>query len=359
MSIDLHQAEGGNIMAQQTFEKKLRNMKAMLDMTQQFFKQVMVKDQDYGVIPGTDKPGLLKPGAEKLCELYGYAATINHIDEVKDRETGYYEATVYIEIVERRSGMLVGHGVGSANNYESKYRYRWVSDKKLPRDIDPKTLKSQVRNGKYGEYVVYRLENDDLYSQWNTILKMAKKRALVDAVLQCTQSSGIFAQGEDELAEWVDAAVEMEPEPPSTPAVKVKEQISPEQHDLIWRKSERFEKDLTKRAAWLKSTYGLDVAKKQGRWAISCTYERAHEVIADLVAKEKAETSKKEPSKSELDFTNFWSSVKNLRLTEKDVHKHAAAYFNVPELKSLKEIPDLDQAGLGKFLLHLRELVGA
>ena len=32
-------------------------------------------DGDYGIIPGTDKPALLKPGAEKLCEIYGLAHT--------------------------------------------------------------------------------------------------------------------------------------------------------------------------------------------------------------------------------------------------------------------------------------------
>ena len=37
---------------------------------------VMVKGQDYGVIPGTAKPTLLKPGAEKLAEYYGYAPIV-------------------------------------------------------------------------------------------------------------------------------------------------------------------------------------------------------------------------------------------------------------------------------------------
>ena len=37
----------------------------------QFTKKVMKSGKDYGVIPGTDKPTLLKPGAEKLCSLFG------------------------------------------------------------------------------------------------------------------------------------------------------------------------------------------------------------------------------------------------------------------------------------------------
>ncbi len=35
-----------------------------------FVKAQMRKDIDYGIIPGTKKPSLLKAGAEKLCRLF-------------------------------------------------------------------------------------------------------------------------------------------------------------------------------------------------------------------------------------------------------------------------------------------------
>ena len=35
-----------------------------------FVKAQMQRDVDYGVIPGTSKPSLLKPGAEKLLRLF-------------------------------------------------------------------------------------------------------------------------------------------------------------------------------------------------------------------------------------------------------------------------------------------------
>ena len=35
-----------------------------------FVRTCMVSGTDYGVIPGTDKPTLLKPGAEKLVDLF-------------------------------------------------------------------------------------------------------------------------------------------------------------------------------------------------------------------------------------------------------------------------------------------------
>ena len=33
--------------------------------------------------------------------------------------------------------------------------------------------------------------------------------------------------------------------------------------------------------------------------------------------------------------------MKNLKMSEDDVHKEAAAYFNIPDLKSLDDIPGL------------------
>ena len=37
----------------------------------EFTRRIMVRDQDFGEIPGTNKPTLLKPGAEKLCNFFG------------------------------------------------------------------------------------------------------------------------------------------------------------------------------------------------------------------------------------------------------------------------------------------------
>jgi hypothetical protein len=44
----------------------------------------MVKDQDFGEIPGTSKPTLLKPGAEKLCNFFGLEPEFTPIVEDLD-----------------------------------------------------------------------------------------------------------------------------------------------------------------------------------------------------------------------------------------------------------------------------------
>ena len=46
---------------------------------------------------------------------------------------------------------------------------------------------------------IHESDIDSLIDQWNTVLKMAKKRALVDAVLAATRSSELFSRTKQEL----------------------------------------------------------------------------------------------------------------------------------------------------------------
>ncbi len=198
--------------------KKLDAMKLKLNLTREFFREVMQEGVDYGVIPGTDKPTLYKPGAEGLCEFYNLAPTVASKIEDKNHETGYYAVDITIRLIHRGTGSIIAEGVGHANTYESRYRWRWVSEKDLPKGISKEDLVTRERSGRYGNFVQYRLENDDMHSIWNTVLKMAKKRALVDAVLSATRSSGIFAQTQEELDAYLQGYdPEGEPEDHPTP----------------------------------------------------------------------------------------------------------------------------------------------
>lgn len=193
----------------QEMATRLADMKQRLGLVQTFFRDVMIDGQDYGVIPGTDKPTLLKPGAEKLCELYGYAIHVITEREDKCRDTGFYDCAVRVQLIARRTGDVVAEGVGEANTYESRYRYRWVWPNQVPKGIDRSVLVTrETRSGK----TQYRLENDDLFSLWNTVRKMAKKRALVDATLSSTRSSGIFTQDMEDLRDWAGAGIVIDAE---------------------------------------------------------------------------------------------------------------------------------------------------
>lgn len=111
---------------------------------------------DYGQIPGTPKPSLLKPGAEWLLKWFG----LNHHFEMVERDQndqGINWSVTYRCIVTDPEGRVAATCDGHASRDERK----WENLTKTP---------------------------------WNTLVKMAQKRALVGAALQATGTSGVFTQ---------------------------------------------------------------------------------------------------------------------------------------------------------------------
>ena len=145
---------------------------------QRTVQDLMVRGHDYGVIPGTgDRATLLKPGAEKILKLLGLADQYVIMDSVEDWNRPLFRYLIKCQAVNVNTGVVIAEGLGECNSMESKYRYRWEgtgSDR-------------------------HRIENDDIYSQVNTILKMAKKRAMVDAALSVGRLSDLFTQDLEDL----------------------------------------------------------------------------------------------------------------------------------------------------------------
>ena len=161
----------------------------------------MIKDQDYGVIPGTGtKPTLLKPGAEKISKLLGLADTYEIVDRQEQWDEGFFRYLVRCTLTHINSGMVVSEGLGECNSMESKYRYRWAWPSEVPEGFDKVHAASKTITKKDGTKAkLYRVDNDDVYSQVNTIVKMAKKRALVDAALSAGRLSNVFTQDIEDL----------------------------------------------------------------------------------------------------------------------------------------------------------------
>ena len=79
--------EEGGLMAQDDILSPVMNLavaKRRLAEFQEFVKDYLKEGEDFGIIPGTPKPTLLKPGADKLCELYGLADSYRILDKVED-----------------------------------------------------------------------------------------------------------------------------------------------------------------------------------------------------------------------------------------------------------------------------------
>lgn len=228
-----------------------------LQELQAFVQQSMVRDVDYGVIPGTgDKSTLYQPGAQKLAEIYGFSHRFEPVEVVKDWDRGFFYFEYRCLLVSRRNGQMVGEGIGSCNSRESKYAGRWVAASdvppgmnkeslqkrtgarwvfasEVPAGVDKRSLPTQERRSKKGgTYTVYKLvdeqylvPNPDPYSLVNTMQKMAAKRAYIHAVIAATRSSGILTQDVEDLPPEVFGEAEEarswereeEPDDPPTP----------------------------------------------------------------------------------------------------------------------------------------------
>lgn len=153
---------------------------AVQNETRALVHQALKEGRDYGKIPGTNKNTLYKPGAERTNAAFAVypefeivEKEIDHDREVhwtkKGRSGSYsgvsqglYRYVLKCYLIHRESGAIIGTGVGSCSTLESKYIDR-------PRDLE------------------------------NTVFKMAKKRAYVDATLTAYGLSDEFTQDVEDM----------------------------------------------------------------------------------------------------------------------------------------------------------------
>ncbi|WP_345948678.1 hypothetical protein ABDD95_17700 [Mucilaginibacter sp. PAMB04274] len=203
-------------------QSSITHMAQMRNALIAFTKEVLVKDQDYGVVPGVQKPTLLKPGAEKLMNLYGLSVEFECTDKVLDIQSKFIAYT-YKATAKNRDGRIVTQCEGSVNSFEPKYRYVWL-EKAKPVQATQDKLKAEgngkFRKGATGWSWVERTENPDLLGLQNTMQKMAQKRAFVGAILLATNASEFFTQDVEDMG-FIDVeATVVEPATEQKAAVK-------------------------------------------------------------------------------------------------------------------------------------------
>ena len=190
----------------------------------EFVRTVMREGIDYGRIPGTDKPTLLKPGAEKLCTLFGLACRFDLVRSVEDWDGSQHEGEMFFYYLYRcqlwRGDSILSEGDGSCNSFEQKYRYR-EAQRRCPSCGLAAIIKGKEEYGggwlcfkkkggcgmKFADddaeitsQPVGRVPNENIADQVNTIQKMAQKRALIAATLLAVNGSEFFTQdGEDRI----------------------------------------------------------------------------------------------------------------------------------------------------------------
>lgn len=199
------------------FDRRLASLEQGRDRIARIQRALMVLDVDYGTIPGTPKPTLLKPGAEKLCFAYGLVADFDPRRMLGDGVTGphlAYQTRCDLHLGSL-DGPVVAVGYGSANSWERKHRYR-SGERLCPAcSKSGSIIKGKAEYGggwlcfakkggcgaKFADkdplilaQVVGDIENPDPWDLDTTLLKMAEKRAHVDATLRGTAASGLFTQ---------------------------------------------------------------------------------------------------------------------------------------------------------------------
>ena len=160
-------------------------------VVQEVMQAVMKPEIHFGKIPGTDKPTLFQPGADKLLMAFRIAPEFG-IEDLSTADCVRYRVTC--RGVHQVSGVALGSCVGEASSNEEKYKWRRaVNDKEF--DATPITHR-RVKYGKNYDVKQIRTEPADVA---NTVLKMAEKRAKIGMVLNVTGASDMFGQDLEDL----------------------------------------------------------------------------------------------------------------------------------------------------------------
>jgi len=246
---------------------------------------------DYGVIPGTQAKTLLKPGAEKLTTFFGLRPVFKLVDRIEDWDKGLFAYTYACELW--HGDNMVVSSEASANSFEKRYHWRWVSEAELPPQYsDPASrdglvsvedtisefqfaVKQRETGGKYGkpeEYwdrfqeaidnktavvgqrktrkgdmlptweirgITYRIPNEEAPSLINTLQKMAQKRALVGSTLIAVNASEMFTQDLEDLAGVIDDVPYVVKERQSEPRAAAAQQQEEAENTWIYNRNTR------------------------------------------------------------------------------------------------------------------------
>jgi hypothetical protein len=153
----------------------------------------LIKGQDYGDGSGRGggKPSLLKPGAQRLMSRFQLASEIKTVTRSSD--PGEYAVEVVVVLRNKVTGAAEAEGVGYCTSKERRYARQAVPDIA------------------------------------NTVLKIAKKRGMVDATLDALGIASIFTQDIEDLDLIEDEAPRRRPAPEvAAPAPAPKPKLDPE-----------------------------------------------------------------------------------------------------------------------------------
>jgi hypothetical protein len=171
----------------ESFKNNLQQEKDMRLVLQQYVQDAMVKDHHYYSFKDGDKPALTQEGAHAIASLQKTFFGPPELHETYHEGNDHYSVRARIDVFNQQ-GQRIATGDGMCSTRESKYAYRWYWGNELPAGIDKGKLKTKGNQSN----PQYQLPNQDLPDAYNTVLKMAVKRAKVAAVRQLPLVSELF-----------------------------------------------------------------------------------------------------------------------------------------------------------------------
>jgi len=232
MAVAVRNEGGGPVDRPITMDELKQN----LDFIRQVMGTVMKEGQDYGKVPGCgDKPTLLQPGAQKLLMTFQLTNEVAQ-ETIKDYPGFHREYSFVVRLVSRTGRHW--DGVGTCSTLENKYRFR-KAEIKCPKCGRTTIIAGKAEYG--GGWICFskkggcgakfqandpailnqprgQTENPNPAECWNTVRKMAFKRALVHAAINATNTSELWTQDIEDMSLGQDEDAVPSPAPAPAPA---------------------------------------------------------------------------------------------------------------------------------------------
>jgi len=189
-------------------QQDIRELQAKFRAVEKFraaVRQLLVKGADYGEIAGNTV--LFKSGAEKIIWILGLKAEFEIIHSITDVDNGFFAYTVKCKL--KKGDEVITEGLGHANTREQ----------------------NRIRR--------------DPYTEANAVLKMAEKRAMVDAALHAGVLSEIFTQDLEDITPQAVQHNNVNYQQNNNTAVQDKRLITDKQRKRLWAIAE-MDKELIK-----------------------------------------------------------------------------------------------------------------
>ena len=183
--------------------------KMLDDQLRKCMLAVLRENVDYGTIPGAgDKKNLLKPGAEKLLQWFGFGSRSIEVKIERDdpeHPSGIADkahrigVTYRTEVTKQVPGggeVVVATCEGYAGYDEDRY-FATMEDARAKAEAKERANASRYNRG----VNPFKWESitADYRAPWNTLIKMSQKRSYVGAAIDATGAAGLFTQDMEDV----------------------------------------------------------------------------------------------------------------------------------------------------------------